>query len=122
MGGTPMEHLAKTTATSHTRWAGEALDEALDGYFGRLCSVACVTIVDELMRSLAEFYDAAAASDRLAEFRTHCQGHALHGLLLQDPFTARGFVKPRGQAADARDPDRRLRRRDDRPAGAHAAR
>ena len=54
------------TSSDHTR----ALDEMLDGYFARLRSVACVTIVDELMRSLTEFYDAAVASDRLAEFRT----------------------------------------------------
>ncbi|HLG81299.1 MAG TPA: class I SAM-dependent methyltransferase [Bradyrhizobium sp.] len=79
---------------------GQVLLEVLDGYFARLRSVACVTIVDELMRSLAEFYDAAAASDRRSEFQAHCQSHPLHGLLLEDPFTARGFLKPRGQAAD----------------------
>jgi hypothetical protein len=78
----------------------QALGETLDGYFARLSSVACVTIVDELMRSLAEFYDAAAASDRLAEFRTHCQRHPLHRLLLEDPFTAQGFFKTQGQGAD----------------------
>ena len=78
----------------------QVLPEVLDGYFARLGNVACVTIVDELMRSLAEFYDAAAASDRLAEFRAHCQSHPLHRLLLDDPFTAHGFFKPRGQAAD----------------------
>jgi extracellular factor (EF) 3-hydroxypalmitic acid methyl ester biosynthesis protein len=84
------------TSIDHTH----ALGEALDGYFARLSSVACVTIVDELMRSLAAFYDAAAGAHRLAEFRTHCQRHPLHGLLLEDPFTAQGFLKPRGQAAD----------------------
>ncbi|WP_024520164.1 hypothetical protein [Bradyrhizobium sp. Tv2a-2] len=78
----------------------QALGETLDGYFARLSSVACVTIVDELMRSLAKFYDAAAASNRLAEFRTHCQRHPLHRLLLEDPFTARGFFKTQGQGAD----------------------
>jgi hypothetical protein len=82
------------TSSDHTR----ALDEMLDGYFARLRSVACVTIVDELMRSLTEFYDAAVASDRLAEFRTRCQRHPLHRLLLADPFTAEGF-KTRGQPA-----------------------
>jgi extracellular factor (EF) 3-hydroxypalmitic acid methyl ester biosynthesis protein len=110
--GTPMEHVAKTTSTAtstttstgRAQWVGqsfvEALGEALDGYFARLSSVACVTIVDELMRALAEFYDAAASSDRLVEFRETCQRHPLHALLLEDPFTAHGFLKPRGQAAD----------------------
>jgi extracellular factor (EF) 3-hydroxypalmitic acid methyl ester biosynthesis protein len=91
-----MGHLTKMTSIDQT----QLLVEVLDGYFARLGSVACVTIVDELMRSLAEFYDAAAASGRLAEFRAHCQSHPLHGLLLEDPFTAHGFFKPRGQAAD----------------------
>lgn len=92
-----MGHLTKMTSIDHTN----SLDEALDGYFARLSSVACVTIVDELMRSLAEFYDAAAGADRLAEFRSHCQRHPLQRLLLEDPFTAHGVLKPRGQAADA---------------------
>jgi len=100
-----MGNLAKMTSIDHAQGMGKApgkaLGEALDGYLARLNSVACVTIVDELMRSLAEFYDAAAASDRLAEFRNHCQGHPLHRLLLDDPFTARGFFKPRDRAADA---------------------
>ncbi len=78
----------------------QALADVLDGYFARLGNVACVTIVDELMRSLAEFYDAAAASDRLAEFRAHCQSHPLHALLLQDPFTAHGHFKPLAHAPD----------------------
>jgi extracellular factor (EF) 3-hydroxypalmitic acid methyl ester biosynthesis protein len=84
------------TSIDHT----QTLDETLDGYFSRLSNVACVTIVDELMRSLAEFYDAAVASNRLAEFRKHCQRHPLHRLLLEDPFTAQSYFKPRGQAAD----------------------
>jgi hypothetical protein len=91
-----MGHLTKMTSIDQT----QALVEVLDGYFARLGSVACVTIIDELMRSLAEFYDAAAASDRLVEFRAHCQSHPLHRLLLEDPFTAHGYFKPRGQAAD----------------------
>lgn len=95
-----MGHLTKMTSIDHANAPGQALDEILDGYFARLNSVACVTIVDELMRSLAEFHDAAAASDRLAEFREACQSHPLHGLLLEDPFTAQGFFKPPGQAAD----------------------
>jgi extracellular factor (EF) 3-hydroxypalmitic acid methyl ester biosynthesis protein len=95
-----MGHLTRMTSTGHAQWVGEALDAALDGYFARLNCVACVTIVDELVRALAEFYDAAAGFDRLAEFRQTCQRHPLHGLLLEDPFTAQGFLKPRGQAAD----------------------
>jgi hypothetical protein len=89
-----MGHLTKMTSIDQT----QMLVEVLDGYFTRLGNVACVTIVDELMRALAEFYDAAAASDRVAEFRAHCQSHPLHSLLLQDPFTAHGYFKPRGQA------------------------
>ena len=92
-----MGNLANMTSVDQVR----TLDEALDSYFTRLSSVACVTIVDELMRSLAEFYDLAAASDRLADFRSTCQGHGLHELLLEDPFTAHGFFKPGAQAADA---------------------
>ena len=91
-----MERLAKMTSIDQT----QTLDEALDGYFGRLNCVACVTIVDELMRTLAEFYDAAASSDRLSEFRETCQRHPLHTLLLEDPFTCHGFFKLREQAAD----------------------
>lgn len=95
-----MGHLTRMTSTDHTKAPGQALHETLDGYFERLKSVACVTIVDELMRSLADFLDIAAASDRLGEFRKTCQNHPLHGLLLEDPFTARGFCRRRGQAAD----------------------
>jgi extracellular factor (EF) 3-hydroxypalmitic acid methyl ester biosynthesis protein len=91
-----MGHLTKMTSIDHTH----ALGEALDGYFARLSSVACVTIVDELMRSLAGFYDAAAGSNCLAAFRENCQRHPLHALLLEDPFTAHAFFKPRGQAGD----------------------
>ena len=90
-----MEHLARTTSTT------PALGEALDVYFARLNSVACVTIVDELMRALGAFYDAAAASDGLTEFRACCQNHPLHGLLLEDPFTAQIFSTPHGQPANA---------------------
>lgn len=95
-----MGHLARTTSTAKVL-SETALIEALDHYCARLNSVACVTIVDELVRSLAEFYDSAVASDRLAEFRTHCQSHPLHRLLLEDPFTERGFLKLRGQPVDA---------------------
>ena len=92
-----MEHLTRMTPIGQA----QALAEVLDAYFARLSSVACVTIVDELMRVLAEFYDVAAASDRLAEFRAHCLSHPLHGLLLEDPFTAHAhFKKPAGQPAD----------------------
>src|ERR1700751_4480233 len=107
----PMGHLTKMTSTGHVQWVGEALDAALDGYCARLSSVACVTIVDELVRALAEFYDAAASTDRLAEFRQTCERHPLHGLLLEDPFTAQGYRKPRGQAADAAMLDYIYRRR-----------
>jgi hypothetical protein len=92
-----MEHLARMSSVDQA----QALAEVLDGYFARLRNVACVTIVDELMRALAKFYDAAAASDRLAEFRAHCQSHPLHALLLEDPFTAHGHFKTRAEAADA---------------------
>lgn len=96
-----MGHLTKMTSLPHAQALGKALDDALDGYFMRLSNVACVTIVDELMRSLAAFYDAAASFDRLAEFRETCLRHPLHALLLEDPFTADGFFQPRGHAADA---------------------
>jgi extracellular factor (EF) 3-hydroxypalmitic acid methyl ester biosynthesis protein len=78
-----------------------ALSVALDCYFDRLKRVSCVSIVDELIRSLAHFYDIAAASDGLAEFRVECQNHPLHGLAQEDPFTERAFMKPRAYAGDA---------------------
>jgi extracellular factor (EF) 3-hydroxypalmitic acid methyl ester biosynthesis protein len=77
-----------------------SLKDALDAYFDRLGSVACVSIVDELVRSLAQFYDAAAASNRLAEFRAGCQDHPLHRLLLEDPFTERAFERSSGHGPD----------------------
>jgi extracellular factor (EF) 3-hydroxypalmitic acid methyl ester biosynthesis protein len=92
-----MERLAKMSSIDHAH----ALAETLDGYFERLTNVACVTIVDELVRSLAQFYDGAAASAALAAFRRDCLNHPLHDLLLEDPFTASAFQKPRGPAVNA---------------------
>jgi len=91
-----MEHLGNKTTIEHAC----GLTETLDVYLARLSSVACVTIVDELVRSLAHFYDLAAASDDLEGFRASCQSHPLHRLLLEDPFTARAFSKPRGYTPD----------------------
>jgi SAM-dependent methyltransferase len=92
-----MDHLARMSSIDHA----SALAETLDGYFERLSNVACVTIVDELVRSLAQFYDGAVASGSLAAFRRNCQSHPLHDLLLEDPFTARGFQGAPGLGADA---------------------
>jgi extracellular factor (EF) 3-hydroxypalmitic acid methyl ester biosynthesis protein len=92
-----MEGLGPKSRLGHA----SALTLALDRYLDRLERVSCVSIVDELTRSLAHFYDIAAASDSLPEFRAECQGHPLHRLVLQDPFTERAFAKPRGYAGDA---------------------
>ena len=91
-----MEHLGNKTFIEYAC----ALTETLDAYLARLSSVACVTIVDELVRSLAQFYDLAAASGDLAGFRASCESHPLHRLVLEDPFTERAFSKPRGYAPD----------------------
>lgn len=78
-----------------------SLGLALDSYYERLQKAACVTIVDELMRTLGEFYDAAAIHGELEHFRAECRSHPLHRLTLEDPFTERAFSKPRGYAGDA---------------------
>lgn len=80
---------------------GRSLTRALDSFFERLQGTACVTIVDELIRTLGGFYDAAAVTGDLSRFRTECQNHPLHRLTLGDPFTERAFSKPRGYAGDA---------------------
>jgi extracellular factor (EF) 3-hydroxypalmitic acid methyl ester biosynthesis protein len=92
-----MERLAKMSSIDHAH----TLTETLDAYFERLTRVACVTIVNELMRSLAQFYDGALASASVAAFRSNCQSHPLHDLLLEDPFTARAFRRPCGQSVNA---------------------
>jgi extracellular factor (EF) 3-hydroxypalmitic acid methyl ester biosynthesis protein len=97
LGEQAMEGLGRKPGLGHS----SALTLALDSYFNRLERVPCVSIVDELIRSLAHFHDIAAASASLAEFRVQCQNHPLHALVLQDPFTERAFTKPRGYAGDA---------------------
>lgn len=87
-----LEQKLETTST---------LGLALDSYFDRLQRAACVTIVDELIRTLGKFYDTAAANGELEQFRAECQSHPLHSLTLEDPFTERAFSKPRGYAGDA---------------------
>lgn len=72
------------------------LPSMLDCYRERLSHVQCVAIVDEMIRNLAVVYDGAMRAGALPEFRAACQMHPLHDLVLQDPFTERGFRKPNG--------------------------
>jgi extracellular factor (EF) 3-hydroxypalmitic acid methyl ester biosynthesis protein len=58
-------------------------------------------VAEELISLLAATYDNAVQRDELKEFREICQGHSLHRRVLEDPFTRRGFEKPRGYAGDA---------------------
>jgi extracellular factor (EF) 3-hydroxypalmitic acid methyl ester biosynthesis protein len=77
------------------------LPSALDRYLRRLNDAPCVTAVDEMIRDLGVFYDSAARSRSLDQFRDVCQSHPLHKVVLEDPFTERAFSKPRGYAGDA---------------------
>lgn len=79
----------------------QELPSVLDRYLQRLNKAPCVTVVDEMIRELGEFYDSAAPSGSLDQFRDACQGHPLHKIALEDPFTERAFSKPRGYAGDA---------------------
>jgi hypothetical protein len=79
----------------------EGLASVLDRYLQRLNNAPCVTVVDEMIRELGVFYDSAARSGSLDQFRDACQGHPLHKIALEAPFTERAFSKPRGYAGDA---------------------
>lgn len=72
------------------------LPSTLDCYRERLSRVQCVAIVDEMIRDLGVVHDGAMQAGALPEFRAACQMHPLHDLVLQDPFTERGFRKPYG--------------------------
>src|SRR5262245_18705724 len=53
---------------------------------------------------LSEFLDSIfvdASSETQAELVAQCREHAIHAVLLEDPYTARAFQKPRGYAGDA---------------------
>src|SRR5215471_14831280 len=89
-----MEYLARAEIANDVRCA-------LDRYQERLENVACVTIIDEMIRELGTLYDQAARAGALPEFRDACQTHPLHRMALEDPFTERAFSKPRGYAGDA---------------------
>ena len=79
----------------------EELPSALDRYLQRLNHEPSAAVVDEMIRDLGLFYDVAARSDSLDQFRDACQRHPLHKIALEDPFTERAFTKPRGYAGDA---------------------
>lgn len=80
---------------------GDALRTVLDTYQKRLEKVACVSIVDELIRDLDRLYDIANEADALETFRETCRNHSLHTMLMQDPLTERAICKPRGHTPDA---------------------
>lgn len=84
------------------------LSSTLDRYRERLSHVQCVAIVDEMIRELGAFYDGAARAGTLPQFRSACQAHPLHDLVLQDPFTERAFRKPDGVMLDYLHRPRRL--------------
>lgn len=90
-----MENFARLGMTQ------DDLPAALDRYLRRLDNAACVTVVDQMIRELGVFYDRAARSGWLDQFRDSCQSHPLHKMVLEDPFTERAFTKPRGYAGDA---------------------
>lgn len=59
------------------------------------------TSIDTLIQSLAQYRDLAKAEGSIDTFKNICQSHALHQILLEDPYTHRVFHKPRGYAGDA---------------------
>lgn len=77
------------------------LCSVLDRYHERLERVACVTVVDEMIRQLGTSYDIAARTHALSQFRAACQTHPLHRLVLEDPYTERTFSKRRRYTGDA---------------------
>lgn len=79
----------------------QELPSALDRYLRQLNSAPHATVVDEMIGKLGVFYDSAARSGSLDQFRHACQSHPLHKIALEDPFTERAFTKPRGHAGDA---------------------
>jgi SAM-dependent methyltransferase len=50
---------------------------------------------------LSALWSEARATGQAEAMRRWCQGHALHALVMQDPFTHRAVTKPRGYAGDA---------------------
>jgi hypothetical protein len=57
-------------------------------------------ILETLFLGLHERRSAVAASD-WGQLVTACRAHPLKGVLHEDPFTARAYLKPRGYAGDA---------------------
>lgn len=50
---------------------------------------------------LSALWSEARATGQAEAMRRWCHGHALHALVMQDPFTHRAVTKPRGYAGDA---------------------
>ncbi len=50
---------------------------------------------------LSALWSEARATGQAEAMRRWCQAHALHALVMQDPFTHRAVTKPRGYAGDA---------------------
>ena len=73
------------------------LDEAADA----LRFEPSVEIIDRLAVDLAEFHDKAQGLGILSEFSGRCRSHALHSMIMEDPYSLRAFKKPRGYPGDA---------------------
>jgi SAM-dependent methyltransferase len=58
-------------------------------------------VVDELCGTLGQLMRDSTPAQWLQDVVAPCRSHRLHALLLQDPYTARAWRKPRGYAGDA---------------------
>ncbi len=83
-------------ATRELRHLTAALDEAQAQILGGDGERGTADLVDLLDRVLNEI--PVAAHDAVLKA---CREHTLHQVLLEDPYTARAFHKPRGYAGDA---------------------
>lgn len=88
-----------TTATNHTREL-RLLADALDRAHARLLAGDAQQGTADLVEMLDWILVEVPASAHAA-VQAACRKHPIHKLLLEDPYTARAFHKPRGYAGDA---------------------
>jgi SAM-dependent methyltransferase len=76
------------------------LNDHLDDIAARIRGGKGLEAVSELCDDLRSRRASSALSEWV-QFAAACRQHPIHELLLQDPYTARAFHKPRGYAGDA---------------------